>query len=172
MNLVKKVKTARVWPGWSFWNRFLWNNLIIGIKSRGANLNTFNRVGLESFYIAWNLKWLLLSSVKPSIMATFLFSSVILLLLSSDVWDTQLDGVFFGCIYWRERDKGQTMSQYISKYHISKLATAKLVKVSPIMIAIAILWAIFLYYSGTAISWLCKLLGNIISYLVGVLQPH
>ena len=42
--------------------------------------------------------------------------------------------------------------QYISKYHISKLAAAKVVKVSPIMIAIAILWAIFLYYSGTAIS--------------------
>lgn len=48
--------------------------------------------------------------------------------------------------------KDKQMSQYISKYHISKLATAKLVKVSPIMIAIAILWAIFLYYSGTAIS--------------------
>ena len=48
--------------------------------------------------------------------------------------------------------KDKQMSQFISKYHISKLATAKLVKVSPIMIAIAILWAIFLYYSGTAIS--------------------
>ena len=51
------------------------------------------------------------------------------------------------------REKGQTnVTIYISKYHISKLATAKVVKVSPIMIAIAILWAIFLYYSGTAIS--------------------
>lgn len=48
--------------------------------------------------------------------------------------------------------KDKEMSQYISKYHVSKLATAKVVKVSPIMIAIAILWAIFLYYSGTAIS--------------------
>lgn len=48
--------------------------------------------------------------------------------------------------------KDKQMSQYISKYHISKLATVKVVKVSPIMIAIAILWAIFLYYSGTAVS--------------------
>lgn len=48
--------------------------------------------------------------------------------------------------------KDKQMSQYISKYHISKLAAAKVVKVSPIMIAIAILWAIFLHYSGTAIS--------------------